>query len=308
MPTLEEIQSEIENLPNGDREKKNRAVKELPNILYDDEHVGNITHGGHFYYGYIGVKNGILVATDSRVLFIDKGLIYGVNADAFLYKEITSIKIKHWPLFDEIVLYTRAGEFEIRGILKEDAKNFCEYVCARINIPADGAAQSNKSIDDSISKNQDVSRSVLEEDSATEALRHSLYEKKYVKCILSIPLGIKIIIALVLWAAAAVLAALMMRWNMLYMFDSHIVIVAGNPLWIIPILLHINKLALVIGILDAIPIFLFFPIKKIFLMPDGWKKLLFIVGAIWLTIACMFAMLIGIIYFAFYIGAMPLLK
>ncbi len=293
MPTLEEIQSEIEKLPNGDREKKNRAVKELPNILYDDEHIGNITHGGHFYYGYRGVENGILVATDSRVLFVNKGLIYGVNVEAFSYQEITSIKITHWPLFDEVILCTLAGEFEIRGILKEDAKNFCEYVCDRINIPAGGAAQS---------------RSVLEEDSATETLRHSLHEKKYVRYILSIPLEIKIIIALVLWAIAAVLAVFMMRWNMLYLFDAHIVIVAGNPLSIIPILLHINKLALVIGILDVIPIFLFFPIKKIFLMPDGWKKLLFILGAIWVTIACMFAMLVGLVYFAFYVGAMPLLK
>ena len=72
-----------------------------------------------------------------------------------------------------------------------------------------------------------------------------------------------------MWTAAAVLAVFMMRWNMLYLFDAHIVIVAGNPLSIIPLLLHINKLALVIGILDAIPIFLFFPLKKIGTMPDG---------------------------------------
>ena len=119
--------------------------------------------------------------------------------------------------------------------------------------------------------------------------------------------GIKLIISFVLWAAAGVLTLLMGHWHMVYLFDAPVTI-SANPISFILMLIHLNKLALVIGILAVIPILLFFPIRKIGRMPDGWKKFLFIMGMVWLSLLGVFTMFVGVIYFMFHTGTMSLLE
>src|SRR5438046_494754 len=65
---LDEILAQIEHLPGGKGFLGRREVKALPTILWEDERVENIIRG--FY----GTGSGILVATNKRLVFVDKGL------------------------------------------------------------------------------------------------------------------------------------------------------------------------------------------------------------------------------------------
>ena len=127
MPTLQEIKSEINKLPNSPAVGKERAVKELPHILHDDEHIGNIIHCMH------GNRSGIFIATNQRVIFVDKGLIYGVNVDDVPYDEIVSVRYRKSMLYGGVIIYTSDSNFEVNRAFNNDAADFCEYVKAKIS-------------------------------------------------------------------------------------------------------------------------------------------------------------------------------
>jgi len=63
-----------------------REVKELPNILWDDEQVLDLVQG--FYNN----STGILVATQKRLLFVDKALLGGVKVEDFPLDKISSLQ------------------------------------------------------------------------------------------------------------------------------------------------------------------------------------------------------------------------
>ena len=66
MPTLDQIQEQINKYKFGSVYAKEREVKELPTILSADEELLAIT-GGQYHDGH-----GILVGTNIRLIFIDK--------------------------------------------------------------------------------------------------------------------------------------------------------------------------------------------------------------------------------------------
>ena len=78
MPLSEkEVVEMIGRLPGGGVFSARREVKELPKILWDDEEVLDLVQG--FYNN----GTGILVATQKRLLFVDKGLLGGLKVEFF---------------------------------------------------------------------------------------------------------------------------------------------------------------------------------------------------------------------------------
>ena len=80
------IVEEIKNLPILAPEiyLKRKEIKELPKILSENEKLDNIIQG--MYNGGIG----ILVSTNYRLIFIDKGLLYELKVEDFPLNKITS--------------------------------------------------------------------------------------------------------------------------------------------------------------------------------------------------------------------------
>ena len=127
MPTLEEIKIQIKCLDGVSRLLGRREIRELPNILWDDEIVEQIVQC--LYEN----GQGILVATNKRLLFVDKGLIYGLRIEDFPYDKITSIQYETGLIFGKIKIFASGNKADIEQVDKKQARDFAEYVRARIS-------------------------------------------------------------------------------------------------------------------------------------------------------------------------------
>lgn len=125
MPSLEEIKKQIGSLDSASKLLGRKEIKELPNILHDDERVERIVQG--MYNNGIGV----LVATNKRLVFVDKGLIAGVKVEDFPYDKISSIQYKTGLLFGDITIFASGNKAEISQIEKKQTRDFAESIRVR---------------------------------------------------------------------------------------------------------------------------------------------------------------------------------
>ncbi|MEI6435784.1 MAG: PH domain-containing protein [Bacteroidota bacterium] len=121
---LEIIKEQIKNL-NLDKTSSlfgYKEINELPRILLENENVLEIVQGG--YSGKIG----ILVATEQRLIFIDKGFVYGLKIEDFHYDKIISIQHETGLVHGKIVLTSAGNHAEISNVIKDRVKPFCDKV------------------------------------------------------------------------------------------------------------------------------------------------------------------------------------
>lgn len=145
MPTLDEIHQQLKNLDDVSKFFGKKEIKELPNILWEDEKLEKLVQG--FYTK----GNGVLVATNKRLIFIDKGLLYGVRVEDFPYDKISSIQYSTGMVLGKITIFTSGNNAVIEQIDKSQVKIFAEYVRARISGVKEHASlptSTNEQIDD----------------------------------------------------------------------------------------------------------------------------------------------------------------
>ena len=127
MPLSEkEVVEMIGRLPGGGVFSARREVKELPKILWDDEQVLDLVQG--FYNN----GTGILVATQKRLLFVDKGLLGGLKVEDFPLDKISSLQYSTGIVLGEITVFTSGNKAMIKRVEKRQARSFAEGVRARI--------------------------------------------------------------------------------------------------------------------------------------------------------------------------------
>lgn len=127
MPTLEEIQEQIRATEDPNQFLGRREVKELPNILWEDESVEKIVRG--LYNNHIG----ILVATNKRLVFVDKGTFGRLTVEDFPYDKISSIQYETGWMFGKVTIFTSGNKAVIEQLLKKEAREFGDYVRARVS-------------------------------------------------------------------------------------------------------------------------------------------------------------------------------
>jgi len=141
MPTLEEVKEQIGNLDGMSKFLGRKEIKELPNILWKDEKIEKIVQG-------VYEKNlGILVASDKRIIFIDKGLLYGLRVEDFPYNKVTSIQYKTGLLLGEITIFASGNKAVIGNVNKKLARIFSDHVRIKMS------EKDQKPTEDSSSKN-----------------------------------------------------------------------------------------------------------------------------------------------------------
>ena len=88
MPTFKEVRAQIKKVGSTGNlvSRRGREVSELSNILWDDESIVDIVDGRYEN------RQGILVATDSRLIFISKKGLFGVKVEDFPYSKISTIR------------------------------------------------------------------------------------------------------------------------------------------------------------------------------------------------------------------------
>jgi len=122
MPTLKEIQQQIKALGDVDNFGTKKEIKYLPDILADDEMVLALTSG------LMDGNTWLIVCTGKRVIFLDKGMIYGLKQRETPLERINSIEQKTGMIFGSIGIWDGAALMEIKNVMKKTVRPFVESV------------------------------------------------------------------------------------------------------------------------------------------------------------------------------------
>ncbi len=98
-------------------------IKELPHILGEGEVIRHAVYAKRESGG-----NGLLLATDSRLLFVDKGMLYGLTVQEFPYGAISSVRYNTGLVMGKVFLVAEGYTVFFEQVDNEMAKSFCEFV------------------------------------------------------------------------------------------------------------------------------------------------------------------------------------
>jgi hypothetical protein len=103
-------------------------------LIHEDEHImGSV-------YGRYKSGRGALIATDQRVIFIDKKPLF-LHCDELTFAIIGGVTYSRTALFGFVTLHTRLGDFGVRTLNHKNAANFVDYIetqCLQQNIRPTG--------------------------------------------------------------------------------------------------------------------------------------------------------------------------
>lgn len=103
-----------------------REVSELPSILMNDENIEKI-NSGFLDEGKGSTGNGLLVATNYRVIFIDKPMLgFGIKMEDFPYDKISSVSVETGFMKGILKIICSGNTAKIN--LVSGAKEFSEFV------------------------------------------------------------------------------------------------------------------------------------------------------------------------------------
>jgi hypothetical protein len=120
--TLEEIQAQITALGKIDSFGTKKEIKYLPEILSDSERILGLTSG------FLDGNTWLIVCTNKRLVFVDKGLIYGLKQLEMPLEKISSIEQKMGLMMGSITVSAGSSKMQIDNVLKEFVKPFVAVV------------------------------------------------------------------------------------------------------------------------------------------------------------------------------------
>ena len=112
-----------------------KEINELPQILAPSEKID------HVIQGMYNNGQGILVSTNRRLLFVDKGLIYGLKVEDFPLDKISSIQYETGLLLGKVKIHTSGNIATIVNVEKTSARIFAEFVRDKLSQPKESQSQ-----------------------------------------------------------------------------------------------------------------------------------------------------------------------
>lgn len=97
----------------------------LPTVIHPDEHIMGSVYGRYKYGESVG--RGALVATDKRVIFLDKKPLF-VHYDELTFMIIGSVSYTRTAVVGYVTLHTRLGDFQLRTFNHNNAYNFVKFI------------------------------------------------------------------------------------------------------------------------------------------------------------------------------------
>jgi hypothetical protein len=128
-----------------------KETAELRSIIADDEEMFALVRGIY------NNGRGILVATNKRLIFVDKGFISGLKVEDFGLDKISSIQYETGIVFASIKIMASGNTAKIEYVDKGAARIFCEKVRTKLSETKSNAApvtivQSQLDVADQLSK------------------------------------------------------------------------------------------------------------------------------------------------------------
>lgn len=114
--TQEYINERLNSMGNIDSFGTKKEIKELPNILHDDEELLYITSG------FLEGNTWLISCTNKRIIFLDKGMVFGLKQKEIPLDKINSIEHKTGLVLGEISIWDGASKIEIKNITKKTIK------------------------------------------------------------------------------------------------------------------------------------------------------------------------------------------
>lgn len=137
MLSLESIKAQLRFIGAGKFILARGEIRELPGILWDDEQILKVAYGIH------EGGTGLLLATDKRLLFVDKRFFH-LRCDEIPYDFIMGAKFKLGMFTGTLIIPSRVSDLELKGIPKRQAREFAEFIdekiCHHGEVPAESAA------------------------------------------------------------------------------------------------------------------------------------------------------------------------
>lgn len=110
--TYEEIQKRLKELGQVDMFGTKKEVKELPNIMYDGETLE------YLMSGFMNGNTWLIVCTNKRILFLDKGLIFGCKQLEIPLDKVNSVETSKGLLLGSIKVWDGASAMKIDNVQK----------------------------------------------------------------------------------------------------------------------------------------------------------------------------------------------
>jgi hypothetical protein len=121
---LDEIREELKKLDISPTIFARKEIHELSDILSAHEKIVYLVEGRNKTNNH----HIILVATDRRLIFVDKEFMYGLKVEDFSYSKISSIQYETGIMLASIDIQVTDDVVEIDGVGKYHAELFCEKV------------------------------------------------------------------------------------------------------------------------------------------------------------------------------------
>lgn len=130
-----EILEKLKELEMYDTFGTKKELKELPKILEKDEDIKYLVSG--MWEG----KTYVIVATNSRVIFLDRGMIYGTTKHELQYDKISSVSYKKGLLLSEIDVYHGSHKITIKNIVSNYVVKMVDTIREQTNTKDKGDVQ-----------------------------------------------------------------------------------------------------------------------------------------------------------------------
>lgn len=127
MPSYEEVKEALKGLDGVSAFLGKSEIKELPNILWENELPEAVVQGRY------GNRNGILVCTNSRLIFISKTLGISLKVEDFPLDKVSSLQYETGMIFGKVTVFASGNKADIEQIDKKQTRNFAEFVRSKIS-------------------------------------------------------------------------------------------------------------------------------------------------------------------------------
>lgn len=122
-----QVEEQLSALGDFHRFFTSKEIRYLPQVLVEGEVIHGITSG--FYES----KTWIIVITNMRLVFLDKGMLFGLKQVDMPLSQIDSISHKTGLLFGEIKVATASGAKTIGSITKRDVVKIASIIAGLVH-------------------------------------------------------------------------------------------------------------------------------------------------------------------------------
>ena len=126
MPSVDEVKDTMKKLGLSSAWLVKQEIAALPSILWEDEAIVGAIQGQYTD------RAGLLVASQRRLIFIDKGWA-SLRVEDFPYDKITSIQYSTGMVFGEIIIFASGTKARITQLAKAETVAFADLARNHVN-------------------------------------------------------------------------------------------------------------------------------------------------------------------------------